>query len=694
MPPRALHATGQRIAVNHRVDGRRFHAYLLVRWRSERLRHVRVSRGTASTSTLPGPQPGDAPQRTGRTMERLDSIEGCLDRIIERCGRELVVGLPLGLGKPVPLINALYDRARRDPRLSLTICTALSLQVPPAGNGLQRRFLAPFLERYYHGVPELDYARDRRQDRLPGNVEVIEFYFSPGSLLGNDPAQRNYISSNYTHAARDLLDRGVNLILQMVAETDGRLSLSCNPDLSLDLVPALRRRNPDCLVVGMANRALPFLPNDAEVDPDFFDLVVDIPDGHAPPFPVPNPRIGPVAHAIGLHASTLVRDGGTLQVGIGDLGDGFCHALRLRDTHNARYGRAISALGIDRHFADVIAHTGDLQSLTEKLYGASEMFTNGLLQLYQAGVLNRQVPAGDGDDIGAYVVEAAFFLGPADFYQALREMPADELALINMTAVSKVNQLYGDERLARANRRAGRFINTCIKVTLNGAAAADTLAGGQVLSGVGGQYNFVAMAHALEDARSILMLRSTRTGGDGRTESNIVPEYGQCTIPRHLRDIVVTEYGIADLRGRTDAECADRLIRIADSRFQAGLIRAARKAGKLPADYALPAVFRNNTPASLERQLGALRTNGTLPSFPLGTEFDEDEQRLVEALTWLRENARGWGAKLRTGGATLWGGRPSPSMRAPLERMGLDSARSPKAIAQRRLLALALRRSG
>src|SRR5690606_30344206 len=145
-----------------------------------------------------------------------------------------------------------------------------------------------------------------------------------------------------------------------------------------------------------------------------------------------------------------------------------------------------------------------------------------------------------------------------------------------MTAVSKVNQLYGDETLERLQRQHARFVNTSMKVTLNGAAASDTVAGGRVVSGVGGQYNFVAMAHALDGARSILLLRSTRLTRRGKLESNVVPEYGQCTIPRHLRDIVISEYGIADLRGKTDAECADQLIRIADSRFQQGLIKAAQ----------------------------------------------------------------------------------------------------------------------
>ncbi|WP_371358526.1 acetyl-CoA hydrolase/transferase C-terminal domain-containing protein, partial [Salmonella sp. E393-2] len=100
-------------------------------------------------------------------------------------------------------------------------------------------------------------------------------------------------------------------------------------------------------------------------------------------------------------------------------------------------------------------------------------------------------------------------------------------------------------------------------VTLLGAGVADQLEDGRVLSGVGGQYNFVAQAHELEGARSILMLRSWRESG-GEVSSNIVWQYAHTTIPRHLRDMVVTEYGIADLRGKNDAEVIAALLAIAD----------------------------------------------------------------------------------------------------------------------------------
>ena len=209
-----------------------------------------------------------------------------------------------------------------------------------------------------------------------------------------------------------------------------------------------------------------------------------------------------------------------------------------------------------------------------------------------------------------------------------------------MTGISYVNELFGQEDLKRAQRRDARFLNAGMVATLSGAFASDGLEDGRVVSGVGGQYNFVAMAHALEDGRSILMLPSTRESG-GDTISNIRFSYGHTTIPRHLRDIVVTEYGIADLRGRSDEEVATHLIEIADSRFQEELISRAKEAGKISQDYELPEHARDNTPERLEAVLEPHRTDKLFARFPFGTELTEEELTLKKALTRLKETFQG-----------------------------------------------------
>ena len=612
------------------------------------------------------------------------TLEEAVDAILSRTNGRVVCATPLGLGKPVALLNALYARVKADPRLHLSIETALSLEIPRPRGELERRFLAPYVHRAFAGVPELDYMRDLRGAGLPSNVELHEFYFHAGAMLDVAAAQQGYISSNYTHAGRDILARGANAVLVMVSERGGRYSLSSNTDLTLDIVRGMRERSAPCIVAGLVNRNLPFMTGDAEVEERFFDVLLDAPAFEHPLFGVPNPPVDPVDHAIGVQAAALVKDGGTLQLGIGSLGDAVAHWLRQRHASNDAFRAACEALGTGRQA--IVEREGGLAAFANGVFGSSEMFTWGMLLLMRAGVIRRRAESDSGP-----VLQAAFFLGPGDFYRALRDLPEEERDAILMTSVLRINDLFGEEGRARRERHDARFINACMMVTLSGAAVSDGLADGRVVSGVGGQYNFVAMAHELKRARSILVLRATREAG-GRTESNVVFNYGHITIPRHLRDVVVTEYGIADLRGRTDAEIAAALIGIADARFQEGLAERAKAAGKLPRTWRIPDDARRNTPHELDRRLAPLAARGLLPMFPLGTDFDTNEQRLAAALRWLKRNSEGWRRRIALAGA-LASTTARAEDAAPLVRMGLGAPRAIRERMLRRLVALGLRRT-
>jgi hypothetical protein len=285
---------------------------------------------------------------------------------------------------------------------------------------------------------------------------------------------------------------------------------------------------------------------------------------------------------------------------------------------------------------------------------------------------------------GGIFMTGGFFLGPRDFYEHLRSMAPHDLSKIDMTRIDFINQLYGDDSLKRAQRTKARFINTTMKVTLLGAAASDALESGQVVSGVGGQYNFVAMAHALPDARLLMMLRATHDNKDG-LKSSIVWNYGHVTIPRHLRDIVITEYGVADLRGQSDGEVVKRLIAIADSRFQDELVREAKAHGKLEADYELPERYRNNLPQALEDKLHPWAEAGLLPDFPFGTDLTEDELRMVRAMKKVKHASEHPAELLTMAVKSLWEGKEAPP--AYLERLGLADAHSFKDLLIRRLFA-------
>ena len=130
---------------------------------------------------------------------------------------------------------------------------------------------------------------------------------------------------------------------------------------------------------------------------------------------------------------------------------------------------------------------------------------------------------------------------------------------------------------------------------------------------------------------------------EGTPRSNIRWTLDSVTVPRHMRDIVVTEYGIADLRGLSDAEVIAALLNITDSRFQDNLMEQAKSAGKLPKDHVIPAAHRGNLPAKVKGWIGAHRE--MLPAYPFGSDLDDIERALVPALAELKDHAATWQGK-------------------------------------------------
>jgi acyl-CoA hydrolase len=592
---------------------------------------------------------------------RFDDPDAVADTIIGRVGKNIVLALPLGLGKANHVANALFARAAADSSLRLRIVTALTLEKPRGRGDIERRFLEPFAARVFAGYPELAYAAAQRAGKLPANIEVDEFFFAAGARLGIASAQQGYISANYTHALRYVLARGVNVVAQLVATRvrggERRFSLSCNPDLTLDLLADRARGRCDFLFVGQVNSELPFMPGDADIAEGELDFILEGPATDFPLFGPPREPIDLAEYAAGLHVARAVADGGTLQLGIGSLGDAVAQALILRHRSNEDFRRIVARLDPND---GAPADMRESAPFTAGLHGVSEMLVESFLDLKHAGILAREV---DGA-----LLQAAFFLGSRPFYRDLREMPEAERAKLRMTAVSFVNELYGDEAAKRRARVKARFINDAMMVTLLGAVVSDALENGQVVSGVGGQFNFVAQSFALEDARSIIMLHATRAA-KGRTTSNIRWNYGHTTIPRHLRDVVVTEYGVADLRGKSDRDVIAAMLAVADSRFQDELLRRARDAGKIERGFALPAHCRDNTPERIARALAPAREQGVLPLFPFGTDFTATEQRLIPALALLRAAPLPRLAGLLARG--LFSAAPAKEAGECLARMGL-----------------------
>ena len=697
--------------------------------------------------------------------QTIASIAAAVDHVLDTISGAIVLGIPLGVGKPNPFVNALYQRIKASPGRELTIITALSLEKPVGHSDLERHFLEPLVQRVFADYPDLEYVKDLRAGRMPPHIRICEFFMKTGDYLGYAIAQQEFISTNYTFVARDMAVQGINLLAQAVAAREDagtlRLSLSSNPDVTQEVMERQRASGQPLLTVGVINSAMPFMPNDAEVPGDFFDVLVTDPAATHAVFAPPNAKVSTTDYAIGLHAASLVRDGGTLQIGIGSLGDAIGQALILRDRHGDAYRNIMESL---------CAHGTrgrELGRFDVGLYGCSEMFVNAFMKLMEAGIIRREVFADgvlqqcvnagtvavDGvtvaslqalaaagrihttltradlgflqrfglmrvgvtlrgaalicDDAacandlndrdakaviaehmlgarlrGGVCMTGGFFLGPNDFYQRLRASPEHELAKIDMTRVDFINQLYGDEVLKRAQRVKASFINTTMMVTLLGAMVSDGLDSGQVISGVGGQYNFVAMSHALPDARLLMMLRATHETPHGPV-SSIIWNYGNTTIPRHLRDIVVTEYGVARLRGQTDSEVVKRLIAIADSRFQSALVAQAKAQCKLEANYEIPEAYRQNLPEVLEAKLRPWHEAGLLPDYPFGTDLTDDELRMVSAMQKIKHASEHPTELLSMAIKSLWDDKQAPA--GYLERLGLKEAHSFKDLLVRRL---------
>ena len=641
-----------------------------------------------------------------------DPLTETVEWLLSRTGKRIVAAAPLGLGKPHRLLNAIYRRVAADSSLHLQLHTALSLDPPSGSTSLEKRFLGPFVQRHFgDDFPRLDYAVAQKRNQLPENIQVEEFYVQSGAYLGSSQAQRSYNSLNYTHVARAVAALPIDVLVQKVAREPGgsRISLSCNPDLTFDLLMEIEALGlPRPLLLAEVDPCLPYIGGTASVDADFFDRVIDIPGATAKLFALPRQPVSDADFAIGLFASVLVKDGGTLQIGIGSLSDALCHALILRHANNAEYLRLLDVLSPGLAGSDLVAKQGGSAPFVLGLYGASEMVNDGFRSLHQAGILRRRVVddvavmqrvnAGNGspDDEARLMREGhwlngGFFLGSADLYRWLAELPPEQAAGLGMTRISHINQLYGgNETLERLQRRDARFFNTCMMMTALGSAVSDALEDGRVVSGVGGQYNFVAMAHALRDGRSILMLRATRDNG-GHSASNLLWEYGHCTIPRHLRDIVITEHGIADLRGVGDEDCVRAMLGLTATPFQAGLVAKARAAGKLDAAYVAPSALTRNTLAELEEKLAPFRKSGLLPDYPLGSDFTDVEQRLVRALAWLKSATARPIGKLQTILRAL-AADPQRDGQA-MQRMDLEHPRGLSAWLEARLVALALERT-
>lgn len=714
----------------------------------------------------------------GKTGVIYNDVKKSVDDVLDYMGNEISFAMTLALGKPILFINELYRRAKEDSTIKLNIVTALALERPRFKSEIEKRFMGPLVDRIFKGTPEFDYMHDFRTGKLPKNIEIYEFFNKAGGYMETPEAQRNHLNSNYTHVIRDAMDFGCNVFGQLIScrEINGKTmySMGCNTDICIEAIRELHKmrvKGSKVAIIGEVNTRLPFMYGDAVFEGDHYDMLLHGPEFNYPLFGPPKDSVSLRDHAIGLHVSALVKDGGTLQVGIGALGDAIAAGLSMRQNENEEYNRVLKTTGIADKYPDLIEKIGGTGKFEQGLYGSSEMFVDAFFQLYKSGVLKRKVydsipimklmnagklvankiPADiielllevegihpvlkakdfkmlikygilreglefkdgyiiDGntrfsadftrpENVAAIktllgselkhgkVILGAFFIGPRAFYKALNSMSEEERMQFGMSGVEKVNQLYGNEELRSLQRKDGRFVNAGMMVNVFGAITSDKLECGRVVSGIGGQYNFVSMAHALPDGRLVMMIRSTRNSGK-KVKSNIVYTYGHTSIPKHLRDIIVTEYGIADVRGKPDSKIIEEILKITDSRFQDDLIKEAKLHGKLAPDFELAPEYRHNLPQKLEASLKPYQPEGHFAPFPFGTDFTAEEIAIGGSLKALATKKKP--AIIKGLVAELF--RPIPPHGKPyLKRMQLDKPKTGKERIMRKVVLSAMR---
>lgn len=279
------------------------------------------------------------------------------------------------------------------------------------------------------------------------------------------------------------------------------------------------------LVIAHVNDQMPRTLGDCFVHVDELDCIVE----QSEPLPeLPPARIGPVEEAIGRHCASLVRDGDTLQLGIGAIPDAVL--LSLGDKKN---------LGIH-----------------------SEMISDGVVDLIEKGVVTCRSKTLDP---GKCVV--AFLIGSRRLYDFVDDNP-----FIEMRPVDYVND---PNVIARQDNMVS--INSCLQVDLLGQVCSEAV-GTRQFSGVGGQVDFIRGAAMSRGGRAIIAMPSTAAKG---SLSRIVAQHGAgavITTSRNDVDTVVTEYGVAHLRGKTIRQRAQSLIAIAHPDFRAELREQYRAA--------------------------------------------------------------------------------------------------------------------
>jgi acyl-CoA hydrolase len=367
------------------------------------------------------------------------------------------------------------------------------------------------------------------------NVHYLSGFYGPiERALRDQGANISFAAADFRRFEPLLREQAPRVMATAAASPDaaGWCSLSLHAGATIaELIRA--GEDPERLLIVEASERFPHTVGIAPTYPhalhlDQIDVVIE---SDAAPLPIADPPPGPEERAIAENARAFISDGDTLQTGIG--------AIPSKIVGLLAEGRG-GGYGIH-----------------------SEMFTTGLMQLHEAGKVTNEKGQFDGVSV------ATFAAGSERLYQWLDGNP--DVAFLPVEVVNSP-ELIG-------RNRGMVTINGAIAVDIHGQVVADTINGVQY-SGIGGHEDFVAGPGLSLDQRALLCMPST-TSANGRRTSRIVPWFeagAVITTPRHQVDVIVTEYGAAELQGKTIHQRGEALAAVAHPDYRDELMEAAERA--------------------------------------------------------------------------------------------------------------------
>ncbi|MCF0133048.1 MAG: acetyl-CoA hydrolase/transferase family protein [Blautia sp.] len=358
---------------------------------------------------------------------------------------------------------------------------------------------------------------DHYKPELQGHFRINSLFAGGNATIAMKGGYADFTPVHFSRIPllfRKALPLDVAIVVVTPPDAHGKVSLGVSVDCTKAAVKSAK------MVIAMVNDQMPYTMGESTIDVERIDFFVE----HSTSIHEVQPaEISEVFRKIGQHCASLVKDGDTIQLGIGELPNAVLEGLR-----NKKH------IGI---------HT--------------EMFSDGVMKLMKAGVIDNSQKV-----IHKNKVVTSFLMGTKELYDFV-----DKNDDVHFYSIDYVNNSW---IIAQNDHFVS--INSCIEVDLMGQVASENI-GFMQISGTGGQLDFIRGAAMAEHGISVIAMPSTTKDGKTSKIVSLLKEGATVTTGRADVDYIITEYGIARMQGRTLKQRACGLIQIAHPDFREGLIR-------------------------------------------------------------------------------------------------------------------------